>query len=248
MFDNSHLWITFDNSSWTVLRYNEELALGIIKVELLNETEIEVTLSRFHTLEAGDIVGIRYVLNLNGFFKITSVTNKTIIITPKSTDVPEIEDSTSAVLGIFTIVRVPTYQQLNPQKTSLLKLGSKLWIDNDGTNKWEAIEKTKQYTAYEFGDYGITTPLGTGTSIVYLDSLKQIATGIPGSGYVMIYTAQTAGSQLILKQIVAPPDGFETAVSGSRVSPIRITSGSWRKKVRRSMAKVWPFARKTGNC
>jgi Fe-S cluster assembly iron-binding protein IscA len=215
IFDNSHLWITFDNSSWTVLRYNEELALRIARVEKISETEIEVELNRIHNLEVGDIVGIRYVLNLNGFFKITAVTNKTIIVTPRSTDVPEIEDSTSSVLGIFTVVRFPTYQQIDSQKASMLKLGSKLWVDNTGTDKWEVIEKTKQYTTYEFGDYGITAPLGTGTSVAYLDNLKQVATGIPGSGYVMIYTAQTAGTQLTLKQIVAPPDGFETAVAGS---------------------------------
>jgi hypothetical protein len=215
VFDNANIWITFNNSSWTVLRYNEELALSIIQVDKISDTAIEIMLSRFHNLEVGDIVGIRYVLNLSGFFKITAVTNKTITVNPGTTDLPAIEDSTSAVLGIFTVVRFSNYQQIDPQKASLLKLGSKLWVDNDGNNKWEVIEKTKQYTAYEFGDYGITTPLGTGTSVVYLDSLKQIATGIPGSGYVMIYTAQTAGSQLILKQIVAPPDGFETAVSGS---------------------------------
>ena len=40
----------------------------------------------------------------------------------------------------------------------------------------------------------------------------------------------------------------DSAVSGSRVSPIRITSGSCRRKVRRSWANVRPLARITGNC
>ena len=215
VFDNSHLWITFDKSSWTVLRYNEELAFNIVQVVKQSDTEVEVTLGQFHNLEIDDIVGIRYVLNLNGFFKITAVTNKSITVTPTSPDIPEIEDSTSAILGIFTVVRFASYQEVDQQKASLLKLGSKLWVDDNGNGQWETVEKTKQYTAYEFGDYGITAPLKTGSAIVYIDSLKQIATSIPESGYVMIYTAQTAGTQLILKQIVAPPDGFETAVSGS---------------------------------
>ena len=72
-----------------------------------------------------------------------------------------------------------------------------------------------QSSLLKFIEYGITAPLGIGTAVLYLDSLKQIATSIPNSGYVMIYTAQTAGSQLLLKQIVPPPDGFDTAVLGS---------------------------------
>ncbi len=215
VFDNTHFWITFDKSSWTVLRYNEELALRISRVEKLSETQIELTFERPHNFAVDDIVGVTYVLNLNGFFKITSVTRNAIIVAPSSTDVPEIEDSTSAVVGIFTTVRFATYAELDDQKTALLGLGSKLWVDNNGDNKWEVVEKTKQYSTFEFTEYGITAPLGTGTAVVYLDSLKQIATSIPDSGYVMIYTTQTAGSQLILKQIVPPPNDFDTAVLGS---------------------------------
>jgi len=214
VYENAHIWITFYNNSWTVFRYNQEVALrveSLIKID----SNVELTLSRLHNFKVGDIVGLKYIANLTGFFKITAITNKTITVITTSTNEPEIEDSTSATIGIFTVARKTNYQELDPQQASLLSLSARIWVDANESDKWEVIEKTKQYTTYELSEYGITTPVGTGTSVVYIDNLKQIATGIPGSGYVMIYTTKASGEVIGLKQIVPPPDGFETAVGTS---------------------------------
>ena len=37
---------------------------------------------------------------------------------------------------------------LDFQHAAILKNGSKLWIDNNGTNSWEVIEKKKQFLRY----------------------------------------------------------------------------------------------------
>jgi hypothetical protein len=214
VYENSHIWITFYKNSWTVLRYNQEVALRVESI-IKTDSDVELTLSQLHNFKVDDVVGLKYINNLTGFFKITAVTNKTITVVTTSTDEPEIADSTSATVGILTVARKTSYQEVDPQQASLLNLSAKLWIDNNDVDKWEVIEKTKQYKTYELSEYGITTPLGTGTSVVYIDNLKQIATGIPGSGYVMIYTTKTSGEVIGLKQIIAPPDGFETAVAGS---------------------------------
>ena len=214
VYENDHIWITFYNSTWTVMRYNQEIALRVVSV-VKTDALVELTLSQLHNFEVGDIVGLKYIANLTGFFKITAITNNTITVSTTSTNDPEITDSTAATVGVLTPARKSTYQELNDQQAALLNLSAKLWIDNNGTDRWEVIEKTKQYTTYELSEYGITTPLGTGTAVAYIDNLKQIATGIPGSGYVMIYTTKTSGEVIGLKQIVPPPDGFETAVAGS---------------------------------
>jgi hypothetical protein len=214
VYENSHIWITFYNNTWTVLRYNQEVPLQVVAVEKTDSTVL-ITLNRLHNIVEGDIVGLRYISNLTGFYKVNAVSNKTITITSDATDTIEITDSTSATVGLFTSVRRSSYSELDPQQAALLSLSSKLWIDDNGNNQWEVLEKTKQYSSYELADYGITTPVGTGTSVVYIENLKQIATGMPGSGYVMIYTTRASGQVIGLKQIIAPPDGFETAVAGS---------------------------------
>ena len=212
--DNFNLWITFDKNSWTILRYNEDPFLSVVSV-IKDGQNIRCTTNRPHRLQVNDIVGIQ-IQNLTGFFKLLEITNDTFTVTPKSTDPVEIVDSSSAALGLFTVVRYSTYQAMNKGEIALLKQGSKLWVDDNGEGIWEVVEKTKQYVDYTLLEYGITDPIGLGKSVVYIDSLKQIATCVPQSNYVMIYTDKvTAGfTNIATKQIIPRPDGFETALEG----------------------------------
>jgi len=209
--DNSNIWITFDKNSWTILRYNEDPFLSVSGV-IKEGQNIRCFTNRPHRLAVGDIVGIQ-IQNLTGFFKLLEVTNNTFIVTPTSTDPVEIVDSSSAALGLFSVVRYPSYESMNKGEIALLKNGSKLWIDNNGEDRWEVVEKTKQYTDYTLLEYGITDPRGLGKSVIYIDSLKQIAVSVSESNFVMIYTDKvTAGfTNIAVKQIIPIPDGFETA-------------------------------------
>ncbi len=210
--DNSNIWVTFDKVSWTVLRYNEDPALSVVAV-IKDGQNVICTTNRPHNLSVNDIIGIQ-IENLKGFFKLLTVTNDTFTVTPTSTDPVEILDSSSAALGLFREVRFKNYESTNKGEIALLKQGSKLWVDDNGQGTWEVVEKTKQYNDYTLIDYGITDPQGAGKAVVYIDAYKQIAASIPASGYVMIYTDKvTAGfTNIGLKQIIPPPDGFEVAV------------------------------------
>lgn len=213
VFDNANIWVTFDKNSWTVLRYNEEPALHVTGVAKDGKNVI-LTTNRPHGLSANEIIGIQ-ISNLTGFFKIFDTTNITFKVTPTSTDPVEALDSTSVPLGLFKVVKFNNYEMMNKGEVALLKQGSRLWIDNNGSDRWEVIEKTKQYIDFPLLDYGITSPTGTGKSVVYIETLKQVATSVSGS-YVMIYTDKvSAGSTNIgLKQIIPPPTEFETQLLG----------------------------------
>jgi hypothetical protein len=211
--ENDHFWVTFDSAAWTVLRYNETLSLRIVRV-IKDGDNVTLTLNRIHNLAVGDIIGITLVLNLTGFYKITAVDKTTVTVVSTGND-PAIEDSTSAVIGTFTTAKFDTYQDLDYKTTALLANGSKLWIDSNESGNWEVVEKIRQYQTYDLVDYGITAPLHTGTSVAYIDNLKQIATSLPASNYVMIYTDRTNVNQALgLKQIIPAPTGIEDAVDG----------------------------------
>jgi hypothetical protein len=213
--ENYHLWITFDNNDWSVLRYNESTALKIVAVSL-DDNGVRLQLNRVHNLLAGEIIGITEIENLTGFFKILSVTSSTILVASDATTAPAIQDSTAASIGIFTPSRFRNYSDLDLQATAILKQNSKIWIDDAGDSHWKVLEKIKQYRDYEIEDYGITTPLHAGTSVLYIDTLKQMISSIPGSGYVMSHSDKIAAGSTVLglKQIIPPPTGFESAVSG----------------------------------
>jgi len=213
LVENSHIWITFDSQSWNVLRFNQSPVLNIENISKTGRV-VTVTLSRRHNFVVGNIVGIRDVVNLTGFFEITAVDLTTISFTVgAAVQNPEWDISTILSLYILTECRHDSYQSVNPQEIALFKNDSKLWVDNNGSDRWEVINKKIQYTDYKVTDYGITSPLYLGSKVLYDEKLKQTIASIPGSGYVMCYVEGLVN--LELKQIIAPPNGFESNVLGS---------------------------------
>ena len=212
--ENDQFWITFDLSSWTVLRYNEPIALRIISVaDVETKTKTtRLTLNIIHNISPGDYVGIKGVANLQGFFVVESITKTTIDI-KYTGDKPTLDDSVIATVGVFTESRVASFETLDPFKMALLPNATKLWIDNDRTGKWSVIEKTKQYSGIELTNYGITDPRGLGSSVAYIETRSQVVTNLLESDYVMVYSDNS--SSLRVKQIISPPSGYETAVAGT---------------------------------
>ena len=211
--ENDHIWITFDSYTWSVLRYNQSPIITVTTVTR-SETDVTITLDRRHNFVVDDIVGFKEITNLEGFFRITAVGAFTITVEVSSTaQDPLFDNSTIAYIYTLTPARFASYDVLDFQHAAILKNGSKLWIDNNGTNSWEVIEKKKQFVEKQITEYGTTSPLYAGSKVLYIDNLKQTISSIPGSGYVMSYVETAAG--LVLKQIIAPPSGFESGVLGS---------------------------------
>ena len=223
-YENDHVWITFDSFTWNVLRLNESPVLSIVSLAR-SGTEVVITLNRRHDLVVDDIIGIKNVLNLTGFFKITAAGLETVTVEIESTTQdPQLDDSTVTNIHLFTATRFASYDALDPQESALLPNGSRMYIDNNGSDLWEVIKKKKQYSGKNIVEYGTSAPLYTGTKVVYNDKLKQALVGIPGSGYVMAYLEVTAG--LSLRQIIAPEPGLESTVIGSFGSAIAISPDS----------------------
>ena len=212
--ENDHIWITFDNASWSVYRLNESPTLIVTEFERTADTEVTLTLSRLHNLSVDEYVGIRSIQNLTGFFKIIEVTDQTIVLEIlEDAQDPQGDTSTNIKLQLLTLSRFRNYQAKNEQAAALLKQGSKLFIDNNGENLWEVVEKQKQYSSKKIQEYGIASPLGTGSKVIYDNNLKHSIASIPESGYVMVYVENSTG--LILKQIINPPAGFQSRLMGS---------------------------------
>ncbi len=212
--ENHHIWLTFDSTEWSVYRLNENLSLVVTELIRTNDTTVQIILNRPHVLEVDQYIGLRNILNLTGFFKIVSVTNNSISVTVNA-DIqdPELDTSTITCVHLLTQCRFSKYENIDDQAAALLKNGAKIFVDNNGDNLWEIVEKKKQFTSKQLSDYGVIDPLGTGTKVVYDSSNKHILASIPSSGYVMCYVEGPRG--LVLKQIIGPPDIFATRLGKS---------------------------------
>ena len=218
----NHVWVTFDKSSWNVLRYTE--SQFTIETIVKTSTDVELTLGQRHDFVVGDIVGIDNVLFLTGFFKITATTAKTITVTTTSANDPEFVDSTSVRLKRFVVSRFASYSNLDPKVVALLKSGSKLWIDSNADGLWEVTEKTKQFSVKELIDYGITDPIKTGTAVTYVENLKQTISSIPGSGYVIVYVETSTG--LVVQQILEPQSTLTGVLGNSFGNSLSVDSSN----------------------
>ncbi len=212
--ENDHIWITFEKDSWTVLRVNESPLLYITDVIRPEATKVTLTLNRSHVIEVDEYIGIRELANLTGFFKVIEVTNKTVSV-EVSADIkdPAIDSSTTINLQLLSSSRVSTYENLDQKSAALLKNKSRLFVDNNGDNLWEVVEKNKQYLPKLINDYSIATPEGIGTKVLYDNNFKHSFVSIPGSGIVNVYVETDTG--LVLKQIISPPTGFYDIALGS---------------------------------
>jgi hypothetical protein len=173
-------------------------------------------------LHSEEYVGIREIANLTGFYKILSATNTAIRIeVAEDLENPVIDESITANLQLLTECRFSNYQLLDQRASALYLNKSRIFLDNNGDNLWEVVEKNKQYDVKTPNDYGVATPVNAGTKVVYDNNNKHIISSIPGSGVVTVHAEN--GSTISLKQILSPPTGFFNSVLGSFGDAIAIS-------------------------
>jgi len=220
--EDDTVWITFDtpaNKSWSVLKFNTSKELTVLEIQRSSDESdaVSITFDRPHNIQVGNIVGIKNVGNLTGFFKVrepaSDLADSTLTVitveVDENADDPEIDESTAPEICLFSNVRFSTYDILEEPIAALLNNGAKLWIDNDGTDRWEVVQKKKQYTSKIITNYGglenfLEGPSKTGSKVIYDNVYKQVITSIPGSGYALAYA--DSGLSLPIRSIIQPPE------------------------------------------
>ena len=224
--ENSHIWVTFDNASWTVLRFNLSKALTIEEFVKNPSTNIvTVSVNQKHGLSIDEIVGIKDIDNLTGFYKVVAATDYTFSVQTGAGAEPNAPDTSTIQYNIYllTEARFSSYQDIGDDTAALLKDGSRLWIDNSDTEigNWEVVEKQRLYSGKSITQFGTTDPRNAGKAVVYASTLKQTITGIPSAGSVMVYSETATG--LSVKQILQPETEFTNVLANSFGDSIAIS-------------------------
>lgn len=223
VLDNSHLWITFDNYSWDVLRFNLTTAFYITNINVLSSAII-ITTNRPHEFQVGEYIGIRDIQNLSGFWIVDAADKYSFTITNNKfiTGIEFDETTISYNICIFSKSRFATFNDIDQQHASIIKHGSKIWVDNNSTtNKWQVIEKQSVFSNIEMENYQIDNPQGIGTAVVYAPSLKQTFVSVSVSGHVIVSVENN--STMIVRQILTPVDDYAQTLNRSFGSAIAIS-------------------------
>lgn len=241
---NSHIWITFDHSTWSVFRFEydrtfiiRDLTGPVDKtVGSLDSNNLEtfkiisLVLNRVISLSRNDIIGIKDIVGLTGFYKVLEVRSNVVdIIVPADQKEVDYESSTiSYNLYFLKDCRFSNYADLDTQEAALIPVTGKLWIDDgySDADKWQVIEKNKRFSVLEVDDYLITQPSGIGASVAYSEPLKQSFFSVTNNGYVA--NAVEFNQQLRIKQLIAPETGVEAFVNNSFGQSIAVSpDGKW---------------------
>jgi len=203
--ENQNIWITFEDASWNVYRFNRSEILTVENAEVI-DNNVEITFNRAHNFSVNDIIGFKQIPGINGLHKVTFAGLKTLRfeITPPL----EISFDSSTVIRIYqlTSARYSGYDRISDESISVLNTGSKVWIDENENQKWEVLEKAQLYQDKSIVDYGVSLPVKTGYNVLYLENLKQSVVSIPGSNIVSVLVETANG--LAAKQVLQPPTGF----------------------------------------
>jgi len=220
--NNDHVWITFDNQSWTVLRGNYYYDLPIVHAES-DGTTVTITFNKRHNLSVDDIIGVN-IDGIKGFHKVTSIISGTgdgssysreFGLQFEVDEAPNLEFESSSLTYpmLFTTARFDDYNSMDVEKVALLEKGSKLFVDKNNDQQWEVVEKKKQYDPKLIESFGVSVPSRTGYKVLYASAQKQSIVSIPGSERVVCYFETNTG--LSTKQILEPLSGFVDFVKGT---------------------------------
>ena len=222
--NNDHIWITFDGQSWTVLRINFVSELPITNVRV-DGTNITLTFGKRHNLAVDDIIGLKTFGDISGFHKIASATNFTVTFevdtAPAGAD-DNFDPSSLYYPVLLTEARFGTYDDIDIEQAALLDRGAKLFVDDNGSGRWEVVEKNKEYTAKKIENFGSSIPRHAGKKVLYSETLRETIASIPGSSVVVVYIETKTG--LDVKQLLEPLSGFSTAVAGTFGDELAISS------------------------
>jgi hypothetical protein len=224
--ENDYVWVTFDtftNKSWSVLEFKENQNLQIEGLEKSGDF-VAVILNQPHGLEIGEIVGIKGVKNLTGFYKVeepqpdlidSSLTVITVKV-PQGSEDPELEDNPKMCL--FFNSRFDSYQSLDPSKVALMPEDSKVWIDDNGHEQWEVIQKKRQYTSKIVDTYAglenLNVEIGAGNRVIYDKVYRQVIVSMPTSSRVISYS-DTQTDSLAVKGVINPLKTFDIELGSS---------------------------------
>jgi len=234
--DGSTVWVTFDNPGWTVLRYTvTDIIIGAVAV--VDTTSVTLETNKPHGLKIDDIIGINNIRYLEGFWRIKAVGSTTIIIEIAGYDEePVIDESSFATISIFKPLRVGEYSDLVLDRFAAYREGTKVWLDDNGSNKWEVLEKRRIYKAIDVANYGVAFPTGSGKDVLYIEARNQVVSANPGQvvpagevireSAVVIYGQSEEG--LIPLQVLNPNSGLRTSFLGSYGEVLSVSKdGRW---------------------
>ena len=224
------IWAAKSNSyDWNVYRCSRVPGQMTRVVDNLNGTSV-AQFNSAHNLKIGDLIIVRYFdASVNGVYRVLSVPSiSSVTIAYAFVNTNQTSISGTGLVFYLQSMRVEQASDVAnlPYVNSLIP-GSLAYVDNDGTDHWQVLQKQNPFTSF---DELLLNPLsgntGFGTSVSQTLDLNTILIGAPNDngnlGTVRVYalnqnsSGYSSAGQLALSTVDTVKFG-ETLATGSNI-------------------------------
>lgn len=236
----STVWVSFYNSSWTVLRM-QDTKINVLSATAGSGTDVVLRTNELFDAQVGDVVGVKNVSEeVDKLYKVKSIDsyNITLESNKKLDNDITVEDSSQGILYNFVHARISNANEINTiTPVDGFSQGELVWVDGDANN-WKVLEKNKVYnkniisnTSTTSGTYGTSVavdgynrdfvvgdPAYSTTSILQrnqqTDVLEKVITTSDAAVYVYARPNDLSEHRLI-QTISLPESLYETSFSAA---------------------------------
>ena len=208
-----YVWATFDSEDWNVYKHIDS-GLKVTSAQVGGGTSATIFFDRISSFVEGDIIGIQDVPGFNGFYEVvTSVLNRVTINLGEN--IPDSVDEANGIVSKFTSNRVKTLSDANLYAQQDVDDGEIIWVDDNGSGKWNVIKSNKSYALNETINNPTTTATFYGQSLSASADNKILAIGAPEDGDGKVYVYQRTSENENLEPLVTlePIDNYASSNS-----------------------------------
>jgi len=221
--EGTTVWLGFKaNGDWDVLRY-ENAGVKIIGVYVSSPGyTITFTTNIRHSLSVGDIVFCtQFNAQVNGVYRIIDIPTLTEITVSSQLTVINNEPLLSpGLLFKFFSQRFATFSQI-PKDNKLLRLpyNVKLWIDNDGKDRWAVYQKIQNFTSTSIVNRSPTV-LEFGRTLAKKKNGNVLMVAAPhDSGTIFVYDIATSATTISFSYGINQ-DGYTSVTYHHSTDPV----------------------------
>ena len=207
--EGDYVWCAFENRDWNVFRFTKN-TFRVEDVEYADEV-LKITVDRIPDLVVGDIIGIAQSDTIKGFYTISSISNRNIIINTviEGWEAP-FADSTQIVTFKFTSNRITNIDDANDQLPPEIKNNELIWADDNGRGLLSVYANSKVYKRSEIPNNTQTLDLKFGIKLAMTKSGTDAAVATGNNEVILYNRASTLNEWSLYQTIVA-----QTAISSS---------------------------------
>ena len=242
--DGDYIWCAFEGVSWNVYRLTDA-RFNIENLTYSGKT-LSIVADRIPKINAGDIVGIDNVSDsANGFYKVKSVSNRTISMESKTIvgwEEPFVNNG--ALCYVLRSNRVQTYKNINDAVTYRIKPNELFWVDNNATNNWEVLTNSTVFSIDTSMDNSIEATNGKNLGKKVVITKNGLLSVASDNEQVIVFEKTSATSwstsKVIVKesgvadatdgfgeQMAISPDGIWLVVAAPRASNVKTVNDSF---------------------